>query len=126
MTNQKIVKLIYLFTCIVLLFFYFIYPSPPNSKIGIYLEKISICRVKVTSKHTDEEFAKISLHIHKLACPGQEIWINVNSRYYGYYLGTIVFVFFTVLNLIAWRTRTYAMSIIIYLDKIFKNIYKKI
>ena len=80
----------------------------------------------ITSKHMDEESAKIRLHIHKLACPDQKIWINVNSRYYGYYLGAIVLVFFIALNLIAWRTRTYAMSVIIYLDKTFKNIYKKI
>jgi hypothetical protein len=126
MNKEKIIKLIYLIICILLLFFIFIYPIPPHSKFGFYLEKISICRVHITSKQIEEDVEKMRLNLHKLVCPGKEIWINVSSQNYRYYFGSIVFLFFITLNFIAWHTRKYAVCLVFYLNKGLKNIFKKI
>jgi hypothetical protein len=126
MNKEKIIKLVYLVICSLLLLFYFIYPSPSHSRLSSYFDKISSCRVHITSKMIEEDVEKMRLNLHKLACPGKEIWINVSSQNYRYYLGTIVFLLFITFNLIVWCTRKYAVCFIFYLNKGLKNIFKKI
>jgi len=126
MTKEKIIKLVYLVICTLLLLFYFIYPSPSHSKLSSYLDKISLCRVYLTSKMIEEDVEKMRLNLHKLACPGQKIWINIHAQDYRYYLGTIVFLLFIMLNFIPWYTRKYAVCLVFYLNKGLKNIFKKI
>jgi hypothetical protein len=125
MTKEKIIKLIYLFTCITLLFLFFIYPSPPRSKVANYLNQLGRCKIELINpnniihKEIDEFF-------YKYSCPGQKALITITTKNFNYYFGIIISLLFITLNLIIWRTRKYAVCLAFYLNKGLKNIFKKI
>ena len=125
MNKEKIIKLIYLFTCTTLLFLFFIYPSPTRSKIANYLKQLGRCKIELINPNNTIH-KEIDDFFYKYSCPEQKPLITITTKNFNYYFGIIISLLFITLNLIVWRTRKYTVCFIFYLNKGLKNIFKKI
>jgi hypothetical protein len=128
MNKEKKIRLAYVAIFTLFLFFVLFFPSPKKSIVWEKFSPNFYCYYELYNPRIIQ-LDKETMHWWRtqiMRCTDAEPLIRVKTDNYSNFVLTIMFVLFSLCFPIIWLTRKHAVCLVFYLNKVLKNIFKKI
>jgi hypothetical protein len=127
MMKDKIIRFIYVITFIFIIVYSLFLPSPGKSLVWKKISPNLYCYYQFYNPSvgwTKETMRWLRVEI--MGCSDAAPLISVKTDNYNIFVGSIMFILFSLCLAIVWFTRKYAVCLVFYLERGLKIIFKKI